>query len=142
MSAQLELTDLRGILAPGMRRSHALAGNAVITIRGNMSRFTYKIKRSDDGQVHFVRVLTGPDNDSHYKFIGTLFKGGNFKHNWRGGIGPEAPSAVAFKWLVGHWEDARVQVWHEGTCGRCGRRLTVPESIETGLGPTCAGYSS
>lgn len=27
--------------------------------------------------------------------------------------------------------------WHEGRCGRCGRRLTVPESIESGFGPEC-----
>lgn len=32
----------------------------------------------------------------------------------------------------------RVEVWHEGSCGRCGRKLTVPSSIETGLGPECA----
>lgn len=30
------------------------------------------------------------------------------------------------------------EVWHEGRCGRCGRKLTVPESIETGIGPDCA----
>jgi hypothetical protein len=29
-------------------------------------------------------------------------------------------------------------VWHEGRCGRCGRKLTVPESIESGFGPECA----
>lgn len=31
------------------------------------------------------------------------------------------------------------KVHHEGRCGKCGRRLTVPESIETGLGPECSG---
>jgi hypothetical protein len=34
---------------------------------------------------------------------------------------------------------AGVEVWHEGHCMRCGRALTVPESISTGLGPVCAG---
>jgi hypothetical protein len=32
-----------------------------------------------------------------------------------------------------------LEVWHEGRCGACGRRLTVPESIERGLGPECYG---
>jgi hypothetical protein len=32
----------------------------------------------------------------------------------------------------------KVEVWHEGRCGKCSRRLTVPESIATGLGPVCA----
>jgi hypothetical protein len=31
-----------------------------------------------------------------------------------------------------------LKVHHEGRCCRCGRKLTVPESIETGLGPECA----
>jgi hypothetical protein len=26
---------------------------------------------------------------------------------------------------------------HEGRCGRCGRTLTVPESIDSGFGPEC-----
>lgn len=30
-----------------------------------------------------------------------------------------------------------VEIWHEGKCGRCGRQLTVPESIESGFGPEC-----
>lgn len=29
-------------------------------------------------------------------------------------------------------------VYHTGTCGRCGRKLTTPESILTGLGPECS----
>jgi hypothetical protein len=32
-----------------------------------------------------------------------------------------------------------VEIWHEGRCCRCGRRLTVPESIYAGIGPDCAG---
>jgi len=31
----------------------------------------------------------------------------------------------------------QVEVWHEGRCARCGRRLTVPESISSGFGPEC-----
>lgn len=30
------------------------------------------------------------------------------------------------------------EVFHTGTCGRCGRKLTTPESILTGLGPECS----
>jgi len=31
----------------------------------------------------------------------------------------------------------KVEFWHEGRCGDCGRRLTVPESIARGIGPIC-----
>jgi hypothetical protein len=27
---------------------------------------------------------------------------------------------------------------HNGSCGRCGRKLTVPTSIKAGIGPECA----
>jgi hypothetical protein len=30
-----------------------------------------------------------------------------------------------------------LEIWHEGSCLRCGRKLTVPESIESGYGPEC-----
>jgi hypothetical protein len=34
---------------------------------------------------------------------------------------------------------AGFDVHHEGKCGRCGRKLTVPESVKSGFGPECAG---
>lgn len=30
-----------------------------------------------------------------------------------------------------------LEVWHNGSCGRCHRKLTDPDSIETGFGPEC-----
>lgn len=32
----------------------------------------------------------------------------------------------------------KVEVWHEGKCCKCGRKLTVPASIASGIGPECA----
>lgn len=32
---------------------------------------------------------------------------------------------------------AGFHIHHAGKCGRCGRKLTTPKSIETGLGPEC-----
>ncbi len=31
-----------------------------------------------------------------------------------------------------------IEVWHEGACCYCAKRLTVPASIELGVGPDCA----
>lgn len=30
-----------------------------------------------------------------------------------------------------------LRFWHQGYCGRCGKVLTVPKSIEQGFGPVC-----
>lgn len=54
--------------------------------------------------------------------------------------------AKVFPWLWQKYVDpvrnlpSQIEVWHEGRCGACGRRLTVPESIANGLGPVCAGH--
>jgi rRNA maturation endonuclease Nob1 len=32
-----------------------------------------------------------------------------------------------------------MDVYHLGRCGKCGKALTEPESISTGLGPICGG---
>jgi Family of unknown function (DUF6011) len=93
---------------------------------------------------YFVRLLTGPDNTSDYRYLGFLFERDGalrFKINKQGW---GADACVAFEWLL-HRVNTGVELgdhaefWHEGRCGRCGRPLTVPESIASGIGPVCAG---
>jgi len=59
-------------------------------------------------------------------------------------VGKDAPSVKAFDWFWRHMAQGDdvstlVEVHHEGRCGRCGRALTVPESIKSGFGPECIG---
>ena len=112
-----------------------LAGNATFTIVSKKTgvRFTYKVKASKD--VHFVSLLTSPDE---YTFLGTIFEGSKFVYGRRSLIAIDAPSVQAFTWFWQDVETPRVDFFHAGKCGRCGRELTVPESIESGLGPECA----
>lgn len=138
-------SHMRGMLAPGKRRAYALAGKAILTIRSTKTgtRFTYQITESKNNRpgqmpVYFVKLLNGADNTADYTYLGTIFAHG-FRTTAKSRIAATAPSFVAFEFLSRHWEDARIEVWHEGRCGRCGRTLTVPESIESGIGPTCAG---
>ena len=124
-----------------------LAGNARVTLVSAATgrRFTYSIKskKMDDGKIfHFVGLLTGPSNESDYSFLGTIFDSSKFAHGRKSKIHPTAPSAKAFGWAWSHLATGALppscEVHHEGRCGRCGRALTVPESIESGLGPVCA----
>lgn len=128
---------LRGLLAPGRRKAFALAGNATLTVRSARTgqRFTYKVTARS--RLYFVGVLTGADNTRDYRYLGTIFSNG-FRLTAKSKINADAPSAIAFTWLAQNWESERVEIWHEGFCGRCGRKLTVPESIESGIGPVCA----
>lgn len=59
-------------------------------------------------------------------------------------ISADAPSAAGFRAVFERLQAgdptlaSKCDIRHEGKCGRCGRALTRPESIDTGLGPECA----
>jgi hypothetical protein len=138
---------MSGQLAPEFRRDYILGGHAVVTLVSKRTgdRFTYRVSVSKPKEgkqpVHFVSVLTGPDNREDYEFLGTIFPDGGYRRSMKSQIGPDAPSAKAWEWTWAHLdgpEADRVEVWHEGTCSRCNRPLTDPASIERGLGPVCA----
>lgn len=139
---------MRGMLKDGAEvREFVLAGKAIFTVVSKESgrRFTYKVVRSGTEGRWWVSVLSGPDNEGSYQYIGMIQRDREemrFIHTKGSKVGEEALSFVAFGWLWGLVRDGemseKVEVWHEGKCGRCGRRLTVPESIESGIGPECA----
>lgn len=127
------------------------AGKAIFTARGRENRFTFKVKQPKfEGvpaeNLRYVYVLTGPDNTSSYQFVGSLVKKlgrWEYRHSAKARIGIEALSVVSFMWIVkrlvaGLDLTSAVEIWHEGRCGRCGHPLTVPESIESGIGEKCA----
>jgi len=132
------------ITDPAQIRNFATAGKARLTlVSGNTGdRFTYQVKlKRGSEDFFFVSVLTGSNNEGDYTYLGALTHG-RFVDDRRLRIGADAPSRKAFTWF---WNRLRAdadlsqcEVWHEGRCGRCSRVLTVPESLQTGLGPVCA----
>lgn len=138
--------SMRGELAPGLRAAYVYAGNAIFTIRSKKTnaRYTFKVVPSvytsqQHDTSHFVRLLCGPDNESDYRYMGLILDKKTFKTTAKSAVKIDAPSAVAFAWFARNIESPIVEVWHEGRCGRCGRKLTVPESIASGIGPVCKG---
>jgi len=91
----------------------------------------------------------------------------DYRHGWKSKVAEDAPSVKGIAWFVKHLNRlvtlraeldtadmfrkpeveaniAKVEstlnkllYYHEGKCGRCARKLTVPESIISGLGPIC-----
>lgn len=123
-------------------------GKAIFTvlnvITGN--RFTYKVTRKKtikegEQDVLFVKVLSRPDNNSDYTFIGTIFDKDVYRHSKKSPFGADCQSTKVMGWLVGNVNKLpqNVEVWHEGRCGVCGKRLTDPTSIQIGIGPKCRG---
>lgn len=139
-----------GKLDPKDALNFILAGKATFTLVSVKTgvRYTYRVNRPKATDPHFVRLLTGPENTRNYAYMGRI-SGGQYIHDRRNRAGREdAPAAAGFRKvyykLVSRdyaWVAANVEIWHSGKCGCCGRLLTVPESIATGIGPVCAGKS-
>lgn len=137
------------------------AGNAIFTVtRADGRRFTYRVSNSQRTEtqrrrsggrsaVYFVNVLTGSNNDSDYSYMGIVpadavtANAPRFIRTNGSRIGNDAESMVTFRALIDALYAGELPAgWsfhHEGRCARCGRRLTVPESIESGFGPECLG---
>lgn len=115
------------------------AGKSLVTFINTQTgnRFTFKVKQAKDSNMFFVSVLNGPEN---YAYIGTVIQG-NYKHGKKSHITKDAQSVKVFEYVLNKLKINNlpdfVEVWHEGKCGKCGRTLTVPSSIATGLGPEC-----
>lgn len=143
---------MKGQIAAENAKDYILAGNATVTLvsKKTGTRFTYKIRVGKNaGDPHFIRLLTGPDNTRSYSYMGRIVNQESYIHDRKNRAGSaNSPAAKGFLWV---WTkllarqfkdvDANVEIWHEGKCGKCGRKLTVPESIATGIGPVCAGKS-
>lgn len=125
--------------------SFVTGGKAFFTLRSvkTGTRFTYKVTANEEGTSYFVSLLNGPDNWTNYMYLGLIGKDRSFRLTAKSNATADALSVKAFDWTwkrlsAGQSIDG-VEIWHEGKCGRCGRKLTVPESIESGFGPECAG---
>jgi hypothetical protein len=129
-------------------RRFMLAGNAIFTIdNGKGEHFTFRMSQPEGAlnrlDSYFLSVLTGPDNNRDYTYMGI------FDAHWCNLIATKGSKITteAKSWKVAAWlmkviwsgrnlPDGYV-IRHEGRCGRCGRRLTVVQSIDRGIGPEC-----
>jgi len=119
------------------------AGRAVLTVSNNKGQhYTFQVKQAKDWNQntrYFVSLRTG----ENYTYLGmfssdTLYptKASKMRKNST----PFKVFNFAVRIINGVQElPAGYKIQHEGKCGKCGKPLTNPVSIETGIGPTCAG---
>lgn len=121
-----------------------LAGNATFTFKSRKTgdHFTFKLqtpKGDGAGSIHFLKVLTGSNNETDYQYAGFI-KAGKFIHGGRKArIGHDAPSVRAFEWVWNRIDTLpeSVEFLPACSCMRCGRKLTHPTSVEFAIGPEC-----
>ena len=124
------------------------AGNAVFTVSSPKGgRYTYKVRKKVSaayGVTWFVLLLTGPENTSGYTYMGVLDTHGGLRLTRASKYNRETVPVKVFEWALAVIQGTKplppeYAIQHAGRCCRCGRMLTVPESIESGIGPECAG---
>lgn len=133
---------------------YMLAGKSEFTLLSLKTgvRLKYKLTKKEsnqkgkDGSPEYIYYINTYD-DGDYKYAGVLFFDGlnnTFKFG-KGARGKLLPSHINVKSILyvlnnlakGN-EQMSLEVYHAGKCGRCGKKLTTPESILTGLGPECS----
>lgn len=137
-----------------------LAGDAELTVSNGAGRhYTIKVYKAEPtaqfpNPAYFVKMLTGSNNESDSTYIGILkFAHGRDPQVVATGRSKMGPADVRMK--VANW--AMRVIWHVakgdyqlpvgytiqhvGKCGRCGRKLSTPASLDTGLGPECAAMA-
>lgn len=125
------------------------AGRAVFTIENATGQhYTFKVTRAKfankavQEQPYFVSVMThGADG---YTYMGMLTDNKQCRITRKSKYTYESMALRVFNFasaiIHGHRElPEGYKIHHEGSCGKCGRALTDPTSIETGLGPVCIG---
>ncbi len=132
-------------------RTFITAGRAIFTLQGRDARYTFRVSRrggagGDGGwpPLYFVSLLTGSDNTADYTYMGMLdATSGYLRLTHASPYTAESTPVIALRWALpivwtGSTLPAPARLMHVGRCGRCGRALTVPESIDAGIGPECA----
>jgi hypothetical protein len=136
------------------------AGRAVFTLEipaefqnkfSTKPHYTYKVTHKEaSGQYReawFVSLLTGPENTHDFTYMGMLDpENGKVNLTQKSRYPSDSwPVNLFQRSLLNVWNgtqrkiiDAGFKLHHEGRCGRCGRALTVPTSVESGIGPECA----
>lgn len=119
-----------------------LAGKATVTLKSEKTgeHLTYQVrkwKKAKNGTLHFVSVRTGND----FADVGVVRDSNSFSRGNKADLEFDDKRVKGFRWFFDHLRQHQLppkcEVWHEGQCGRCGRPLTDPESIERGIGPDC-----
>ena len=138
-------------------------GRAKFTVESHITgqwrtyRIGLKEASGQYGDTYFLSLLAGPDNENSFVYIGIVNpETGELRLTRNSRRNDNSPDVLIFRWLMGG-QHSRISkdgkpytggvfgdntlaggaVHHEGKCGCCGRTLTVPESIERGIGPEC-----
>jgi len=129
------------------------AGKAIFTVSNDKgTHYTFKVSKAPSnpnfqGEMFFVSVMTGSDNESDYTYMGVLKRDCRIVQTKKTTIGAGDVRFKTAQWainkvLTGTELPEGYAIRHAGRCCACGRLLTNPDSIDSGIGPECAKRAS
>jgi len=110
------------------------------------THITFKIDRPAGFKTMLVSMMTGSDNETSYEYVGSMNRGLFIKKTDKDISANASTKLNAVRWYMIELgkaikgENSRigaVNLHHSGACACCGRKLTNPESLSTGIGPIC-----
>lgn len=118
-----------------------LAGKAIFTVSNDKGEhFTYKITKNPTVDMYFANVLSGADG--MYTYMGIFDRSRGVVVKGSKGISPTCKSVKVLEWAIRVINGISAipvgyDIQHCGRCSKCGRILTSPDSIRTGMGTIC-----
>jgi len=138
---------------PDNIRDFVFGGHAEFTLHSLKTdkHFTYQIIDNWEEPTHplkFVFFLAGSNNENDWSYLGSIRRFANTPDKKASFLltkkSPSKETLVikAFEWFIRQLnkntiDGDQLEFMHSGKCSACGRKLTTPESIRTGLGPVC-----
>ncbi len=124
-------------------------GNALFTVKNNKGQhFTFKVRqpKSEAGQPakpYFVNLVGGTGTNGDRLYMGILTDNNRVALTKASKVGAQDLSVKVVEWAIGAVVygkaiPAGYAIQHEGRCCCCGKTLTQPASISSGVGPECA----
>lgn len=126
-----------------------LAGRSEFTLHSTKTGQDFRLRidrsesRNDSNYVYFVNDISSKER----VYAGLLFFDSNlgefqFRQGVKGKMSEKSLLVRSLLFVLNKLERGEtvqhLEVYHVGKCGVCGKKLTDPISIATGIGPTCA----
>lgn len=124
----------QGLIPHDKVKDFMLAGKALVVIHSLKTKdsYRYTIRKKTDG-IYWITFGT------FNSYIGYIKDNTCYLKPPTNASAKINKGTEVFEWTwqhINHLPDS-VQVFHMGMCGVCGRPLTDPESIISGIGPIC-----
>lgn len=128
-----------------LNKNFFIGGNATFTVQNAAGEYyTYKVRQPKADMPHFASLLTGPDNENSFTYLGIVNpQTAEVRLTAKSKMNADSKPVKVIAWALRQvWAGKELpqgyQIRHEGKCGCCGRTLTTPESLDRGIGPECA----